>query len=82
MERTGVVDYWSDGVLEWPPESAAVASPLTAWLHSVTPELLQLLNSYLFHPFICSSAKALRSSALTSETAQNTNPLFSQCDTL
>jgi len=80
MERTGVVDYWSDGVLEWPPESAAVASPLTAWLHSVTPELLQLLNSC--HHFICSSAKALRSSALTSETAQNTNPLFSQCDTL
>jgi hypothetical protein len=54
--------------------------------HSNTP-LLQfsitplLLNS-CFHSFICNSAKALRSSALTSETAQNTNPSCSQWDTL
>jgi hypothetical protein len=41
----GAMEYWSIGVLEWPSESASIASPLAAWLHSVTPELLQLLNS-------------------------------------
>ena len=70
----------SDGV-QWALQRTANDSNTPILQYSNTPILLTLPTP-AFHAFICSSAKALRSSAFTSETAQNTNPSCSQCDTL